>query len=41
VLEVAEGAAPAVAALLEGLGYEDVRTTPDLTGRARVVEGLR
>jgi release factor glutamine methyltransferase len=41
VLEVAEGTAAAVSALLRGLGYEDVRATPDLTGRDRVVEGRR
>lgn len=41
VLEVGDGQAPATAALLERLGYADVRTTRDLTGRERVVEGLR
>jgi release factor glutamine methyltransferase len=40
-LEVGDGQAPAVAAALTGLGYEDVRTTPDLTGRERIVEGVR
>jgi release factor glutamine methyltransferase len=38
VLEVADGAADGVAALLEGLGYEAVAATPDLAGRDRVVE---
>jgi release factor glutamine methyltransferase len=38
VLEVGDGQAPDVAALLESLGYRDVRVTPDLTGRDRVVE---
>ena len=41
VLEVGDGQAPATAALLERLGYGDVRTTPDLTERERVVEGRR
>jgi release factor glutamine methyltransferase len=41
VLEVGEGRAPAVAGLLAELGFRDVRTTPDLAGRDRVVEGLR
>jgi release factor glutamine methyltransferase len=41
VLEVAENTAGRVSALLEGLGYGDVRSTPDLTGRERVVEGVR
>lgn len=39
VLETAEGTAAAVAALLEGLGYAEVRITTDLAGRQRVVEG--
>ena len=39
VLEVHEGAAAAVASLLETQGFADVRTTPDLAGRDRVVEG--
>ena len=34
-------AGAATAALLGGLGYADVATTPDLTGRDRVVEGRR
>lgn len=39
VLEVADGTADAVAALLESLGFADVRATRDLAGRDRVVEG--
>jgi release factor glutamine methyltransferase len=41
VLEVADGQARAAAALLTELGYADVATTEDLTGRDRVVEGRR
>ena len=41
VLEVGDGQAAAASALLLELGYEDVRTTADLTGRERVVEGRR
>ena len=41
VLEVGDGQATETAALLEGLGYVEVSTAPDLTGRARVVEGRR
>jgi release factor glutamine methyltransferase len=41
VLEVGDGQAPATAALLDDLGYIEVVTTPDLTGRDRVVEGRR
>jgi release factor glutamine methyltransferase len=41
VLEVGDGQAAATAALLLELGYDDVRTTHDLTGRERVVEGRR
>lgn len=41
VLEVGDGQAAATAALLTRLGYEDVVTTPDLSGRDRVVEGRR
>ena len=41
VLEVGDGHAGEVAALLDGLGFTQVRATPDLTGRDRVVEGLR
>jgi release factor glutamine methyltransferase len=39
VVEVADGTAAAVSALLSGLGYRDVVATPDLAGRDRVVEG--
>jgi methylase of polypeptide subunit release factors len=39
VLEVGEGTADAVCRLLAGLGYVDVRPSPDLAGRDRVVEG--
>jgi len=39
VLEVAEGSAPRVSALLDELGYREVVATPDLAGRDRVVEG--
>jgi release factor glutamine methyltransferase len=41
VLEVGDGQAEETASLLGALGYEDVRTTPDLAGRDRVVEGRR
>jgi len=41
VLEVGDGQAPATAALLDELGYADVATTTDLTGRDRVLEGRR
>jgi release factor glutamine methyltransferase len=41
VLEVGDGQAPATAALLDELGYAEVVTTVDLTGRDRVVEGRR
>ena len=41
VLEVGDGQATTTAATLAGLGYADVVTTPDLTGRDRVVEGRR
>ena len=41
VLEVGDGQAQATAALLARLGYADVRTTRDLAGRDRVVEGRR
>jgi release factor glutamine methyltransferase len=41
VVEVGDGKASTTAALLGGLGYADVSTTPDLTGRDRVVEGRR
>jgi release factor glutamine methyltransferase len=38
VLEVGDGAAAAVTALVAKVGYGDVVTSPDLTGRDRVVE---
>jgi release factor glutamine methyltransferase len=41
VLEVGDGQAEHTAALLLGLGYADVGTVPDLTGRERIVEGRR
>jgi release factor glutamine methyltransferase len=41
VLESADGRAEALASALQGLGYEDVMTTPDLAGRPRVVEARR
>jgi len=41
VLEVGDGQAPATAALLDELGYVEVVTTADLTGRDRVLEGRR
>jgi release factor glutamine methyltransferase len=41
VLEVGDGQAPSVAASLRRLGYDDVGTTADLAGRARVVDGRR
>jgi release factor glutamine methyltransferase len=41
VLETGDGQAEGVAAALQGLGYTDVRITPDLGGTARVVEGRR
>jgi len=39
VLEVGDGTAESVAALLEAAGFGDIVRTPDLTGRDRVVEG--
>ena len=39
VLEVGDGRADAVKRHLQELGYREVRTDPDLTGRDRVVEG--
>ncbi len=39
VLEVADERAEDAAALLEELGYEDVRISEDLTGRERIAEG--
>ncbi|HEV2712374.1 MAG TPA: peptide chain release factor N(5)-glutamine methyltransferase [Gaiellaceae bacterium] len=41
VLEVGDGQAPAVAGALRALGYDEVRTSVDLAGRARVVEARR
>ncbi len=41
VLECGDGQAPDLAAELRALGYEDVRATPDLAARDRVVEGRR
>ena len=41
VLETGDGQAPAVAAMLQRVGYVDVAVTADLTGRDRVVEGTR
>jgi len=41
VLEVGDGQAPSVAAVLEREGYADVAITRDLAGRERVVEGRR
>ena len=41
VLETGDGEAPRVAALLSGLGFEDVVVTRDLAACERVVEGRR
>jgi release factor glutamine methyltransferase len=41
VLEVAAGDAARVAGMLGDIGYVDVTTTQDLTGRDRVVDGVR
>jgi release factor glutamine methyltransferase len=41
VLETAEQRAPAVAALLEPLAYDEIKITEDLAGKQRVVEGKR
>ena len=41
VLEVGDGQAMTTAAMLDGLGFGAVVTTPDLAGRDRVVEGRR
>lgn len=41
VFEVGDGEAARVAGALRSLGYGDVRITPDLAGRERVVEGTR
>jgi release factor glutamine methyltransferase len=40
-LEVGDGQAAAVAASLRELGYDEIRTTEDLAGYQRVVEGRR
>jgi release factor glutamine methyltransferase len=39
VLEIAEGQAEALSSRLAELGYDDIRVTPDLAGRERVIEG--
>ena len=39
VLEVADDGAERTCGLLAAIGYSDVRSTPDLTGRDRAVEG--
>ena len=41
VVEVGDGQAEHVAAAFANAGYGDIRITPDLTGKARVVEGRR
>jgi release factor glutamine methyltransferase len=41
VLEVGDGQAPSIAAMLRDLGYQEVAVTRDLAERERVVEGLR
>jgi release factor glutamine methyltransferase len=41
VLEGGDGQAAGLGAALEELGYDEVRITPDLAGRERVVEGRR
>jgi Methylase of polypeptide chain release factors len=41
VLETHECQAPDMARTLESHGYTDVRVTPDLAGKPRVVEGRR
>ena len=41
VLEVGDGQSGETVELLEALGFTDVRSTPDLAGRDRVVEGRR
>jgi release factor glutamine methyltransferase len=41
VLEIAEGRAGELRALLADLGYDDVRVTADLAGKDRVIEGRR
>jgi release factor glutamine methyltransferase len=41
VLESADGQAEALVSALQRLGYQDVKTTPDLAGRPRVLEARR
>jgi release factor glutamine methyltransferase len=41
VVEVADERAGDAASLLEELGYDEVRLSPDLTGRERIAEGRR
>ena len=41
VIEIADTRGPDAVALLDELGYDDVRLTPDLTGRDRIAEGRR
>lgn len=41
VVEVADQRADEAASMLEELGYEEVRLSPDLTGRERIAEGRR
>jgi len=41
VLELGDGQGDGVATALSRLGYTEVRISPDLTGRARVVQGRR
>ena len=41
VFEVGDGQASEVAGVLEALGWDDVRVTPDLAGTERVVEGRK
>jgi release factor glutamine methyltransferase len=40
VLEIAENQAGNVAGVLEQLGYEHLRISPDMAGRDRVIEGM-
>jgi release factor glutamine methyltransferase len=39
VLEIAENQAPRVEGVLRELGYDDLRISPDMAGRDRVIEG--
>jgi release factor glutamine methyltransferase len=39
VLEIAENQAERMAGVLDGLGYRDLRISPDMAGRDRVIEG--